>query len=70
MSDIRNKLGQMMDTLASLQVANAPPPPVGRPIFTHLGDDRDYHAVDVTPPEVVAKAVSYTHLTLPTICSV
>lgn len=55
MSDIRNKLGQMMDTLASLQVANAPPPPVGRPIFTHLGDDRDYHAVDVTPQDVVDK---------------
>ena len=55
MSDIHNKLGQMMDTLASLQAANSPPPPVGRPIFTHLGDDRDYEAVDTTPPEVVAK---------------
>ena len=55
MSDIHNKLGQMMDTLASLQAANSPPPPVGRPIFTNLGDDRDYEAVDTTPPEVVAK---------------
>ena len=55
MSDIHNKLGQMMDTLASLQAANTPPPPVGRPVFTHLGDDRDYEAVDTTPPEVVTK---------------